>query len=240
MANATIVYSREIEPISPYYHIFDVVIPEVGELCASSFENGVVEIIPPLRLDLREFVPVISGCFAPDSNFISEVIKSFDCSPVTPFIGIKFNFNGIPIMVMEGNADIDSIYKEWQAARMLNHLHLLKMRRYLSPIQQVALQIDASSTVEFKGEKEASDWYTFAIENCTDIIGYAERWVKVMQYLLKKHPTCSISDIAEKASDAADIENVTGFMIWKAVNVLSFCWKYGDELLNWYQKRFGL
>jgi len=59
-----------------------------------------------------------------------------------------------------------------------------------------------------------------------------------MQYLMAKHEGVTVAKIADKASHAADIDGVTGFMYGCAVNVLSQVWKHGEELRKWHNKEY--
>ena len=60
-----------------------------------------------------------------------------------------------------------------------------------------------------------------------------------MQYLMVKHKNVTVSQIANQASQAADIEGITGFMYGCATNILSQVWKHGDELREWHNKKYG-
>lgn len=55
---------------------------------------------------------------------------------------------------------------------------------------------------------------------------------------MAKHEGVTVAQIADKASRAADIDGITGFMYGCAVNVLSQVWKYGEELRRWHNKEY--
>ena len=69
------------------------------------------------------------------------------------------------------------------------------------------------------------------------IFRYAEVWSNAMEEAL----LCGykLEDIANKMSHAADTEGITGNMYAMAVNILTKCWIYGEELRVWHNKEFG-
>lgn len=46
-------------------------------------------------------------------------------------------------------------------------------------------------------------------------------------------------DNADHLSHEANIEDITGFMYGMAVNILSQCWQYGEELRKWHNKEYN-
>lgn len=47
-----------------------------------------------------------------------------------------------------------------------------------------------------------------------------------------------IVENADRLSNEADVEGITGFMYGCAVSILSQCWKYGEELRKWHNKEY--
>lgn len=92
-------------------------------------------------------------------------------------------------------------------------------------------------------EQYYKDW----IDKNTDSYGrgcftYAERWAKMMENLIESstdEPMKVIIDNADRLSREADTEGITGFMYGCAVNILSQCWKYGEELRKWHNKEYN-
>lgn len=92
-------------------------------------------------------------------------------------------------------------------------------------------------------EKEYKDWY----EKNSDPYGracftYAERWAEMLENLIETStddPMKVVVDNADRLSHEADVEGITGFMYGCAVNILSQCWKYGEELRKWHNKEYG-
>lgn len=97
--------------------------------------------------------------------------------------------------------------------------------------------------LQFKDEEARKVWDNFVEVNSKNgysacVVRYAEYWAKFMQYLMAKHEGVTVAKIADKASHAADIDGVTGFMYGCAVNVLSQVWKHGEELRKWHNKEY--
>lgn len=67
------------------------------------------------------------------------------------------------------------------------------------------------------------------------VIAYAERWARLMQ--MEINTGKKLEDIADTASDEADINGITGFMYSYAVRVLVTTWRYGDQLREWHNKQ---
>ena len=78
-------------------------------------------------------------------------------------------------------------------------------------------------------------------KNNTDAYGsvifrYAERWADMMEERIANGE--KIEDIAKELSHKADTEGITGFMYGCAVNILSQCWEYGEQLRKWHNKQY--
>mgnify|MGYP000505794763 FL=1 len=69
------------------------------------------------------------------------------------------------------------------------------------------------------------------------IYEYAEGWAKLMQVEMSKGKL--LKDVAEKTSFEMDFLGITGFMYGASVQVLSQCWKYGEELRKWHNKEYN-
>ena len=49
----------------------------------------------------------------------------------------------------------------------------------------------------------------------------------------------TVAEIADQTSKNCDIDLITGFMYGCAVNALSQCWTYGEELRKWHNNDYG-
>ena len=84
--------------------------------------------------------------------------------------------------------------------------------------------------------KEYNDKNKDAYGNAT--IRYAEKWANLMEKEIESGK--KLIDIADKTSNEADTEGITGFMYGCAVGCLSSCWEYGEELRKWHNKQYGV
>ena len=91
-------------------------------------------------------------------------------------------------------------------------------------------------------EQEYKDWY----EKNSDpysraCFTYAERWAELLEKEIEESDKDTkevMKQYAEKYSHDADIEGITGFMFGMAVQILSLCWEYGEELRKWHNKEY--
>lgn len=91
--------------------------------------------------------------------------------------------------------------------------------------------------MEIKDIKAYEDWKA----NNTDPYGqgifrYAEKWANLMETHINNGE--KLQDIAKETSHKADTEGITGFMYGASVNILSHCWKYGEELRKWHNGEY--
>ena len=92
-------------------------------------------------------------------------------------------------------------------------------------------------------EKEYKEWF----DKNSDPYGracftYAERWAEKLENVIESstdEPMKAVIDNADRLSHEADVEGITGFMYGCAVNILSQCWKYGEELRKWHNKKYN-
>lgn len=68
---------------------------------------------------------------------------------------------------------------------------------------------------------------------------FAEYWARLMQKGISEGK--QVKDIADECSRKADIPcGITGFMYGCAVSILADCWKHGEELRRWHNKKTQL
>ena len=70
------------------------------------------------------------------------------------------------------------------------------------------------------------------------IVDYAQRWARLMQARMAGGQ--ELEDIAQATADEADTDGITGFMYGAAVSTLSKCWKHGDRLNRWHNRKYGV
>ena len=202
--------------------------------------------------------------FDEDSNFEYDLRKAFgDCDSETTLNGIKFDINGVTILVTKENTDKDKIIAEFRAGLEANEEKSrlqweaymktpeyrakrakdLKLQTRKENVEKEVLTVDESSELEFKDDEAKASWEKWVEINSNDdyssgVVTYARRWAKYMQHLMTKHNK-PLHQIANKASHVSDIDGITGFQYGVAVAILSKCWKYGEELRKWHNKEYG-
>lgn len=94
------------------------------------------------------------------------------------------------------------------------------------------VEFECSDDENFRGwEKSNKDGYGGRI------ISYAKEWAMLMQVDMANGK--KLKDIAQQASHEADYDGITGFMYGAAVQMLSQCWKHGEELRKWHNKKYN-
>lgn len=91
--------------------------------------------------------------------------------------------------------------------------------------------------------KNESLWNEYKEKN-TDSYGarcvsFAEEWALLMQGQIPAHASvdaveAKIAEIADKTSDTADYDGITGFMFGAAKSILINCWIHGEQLRKYY------
>lgn len=215
-----------------------------------SFNAGVMVIAPICGCTIHSFAKNVAGCFEEGSNF--NGLKA-----------IEFEFNGAYVSVTAKNADTDKIVQLWNEKMEENSIKherereeymktpkyraerakVLKVEYRRQNVEELVKRSMQTEELQFKDEEAHKTWDNFVEVNSKDgygacVVRYAEYWAKFMQYLMAKHEGVEVAQIADEASQAADLEGVTGFMYGCAVDVLSQVWKYGEELRKWHNKEY--
>lgn len=227
------------------------------------FDNGIVVCEPILGDEITSYYEMIAGCFEKSSNFKEELLKGYGKAENELFHTIKFKFNGVRYFVYSPNFDEETILKqyhdgleriseeyrkeheeymktpEYKAKRAKELRALMRKERVQKEVVQVA------NRTYFKLKDKAAErlWRKIVRINSTDgysraVVEYAKCWAKYMQHLMKKHNK-TVFEVAGNASHLCDLEGITGYMYGCAVNMLSQCWKYGDDLRRWHNKKYG-
>lgn len=232
-----------------------------GHFFVHAFSDGIALIEPLCGTMIEEFAELIAGCFDEESNFQELLQKVF--KERCELKAIVFRFNEVVLTVTELNADADKIYQEWERLCELEHqLYVKKREAYmktweykieharevkdayrLEQVQQKVLNIAQETEIEFKDEEAKKNWDTIVEKNSHDSYGrgiceYATVWIKFMQHLMKRG--CKLENIADNTSSVADMYGMSGFSYGCAVNMIVECWKHGEELRIWHNKRWGI
>jgi hypothetical protein len=89
--------------------------------------------------------------------------------------------------------------------------------------------VDVDAFNEWKA-KNTDDYGTVIFE-------YAVSWAKLMQVEMSQGKT--IPECAEKTSFQLGFLGITGFIYGAAVTILSACWKHGEALKSWHNKKYN-
>jgi hypothetical protein len=68
------------------------------------------------------------------------------------------------------------------------------------------------------------------------VVTYGEAWANLMEDAIGNG--AKLSDVAEKASQEADTDGITGFMYGGAVAALRKFWVHGVELGKWHNRKY--
>lgn len=99
---------------SSYYKFYLKWKRKIRYFYVEDFKDGVVVIRPCGGDVIFDFIRVIVGCFNSESNFAEEVFKAFNDGKKATFTGIKFWFNGVPVLVTREKLDVNQILNEWR------------------------------------------------------------------------------------------------------------------------------
>jgi len=85
-------------------------------------------------------------------------------------------------------------------------------------------------------------WQNYVSKNADGygraIIEYAARWAALMETHIAAGE--ALETFAGATSHEADTEGITGFMYGAAVTTLSECWKHGEALRRWHNKKYQI
>ncbi len=95
------------------------------------------------------------------------------------------------------------------------------------------VELELSDADGWKKSREAnSDGYGAAA------LEYAEYWAKLMQIEIAKGKT--VAECYDHTQKGLGFLGITGFQFGCAVSTLSQCWKHGDELRKYHNKKYGV
>ena len=120
----------------------------------------------------------------------------------------------------------------------------LKIELRKKAVEKDVLVVDESTELQFKDKEVAKKWKQWVRINSEDpydkaVVTFARRWAKYMQHLMEKHNK-TVGEIAHNALHASNIEDISGAMYECAVSALVHCWKYGEELFKWYNRKYDM
>ena len=181
---------------------------------------------------------------------------------------VEFDFNGVTCIV-SSETNLDSLYRDYKNAHLMEWKTVGPncIKEYSEEtkkeLEKRTIESEEKYEAEMKKyrEKEEKKKLSFneKIENevfeCADeklmntyeeknkdpyggrCVSYAKEWARAMQFEMKQGK--KLVEIAESTSHDADYDGITGFMYGAAVNILSKCWKHGEQLRKWHNKEYN-
>lgn len=181
---------------------------------------------------------------------------------------VEFNFNGVACLV-DKKTNLDNLYRDYSNSWTMNwktvgphcvRKYDKKTQAELERLTKIREDKQAKELAEYraKEEKERLDfiekikgielelkdvegWNKIREANSDPYgkcaLDYAEGWAKLMQLEISKGK--SLAECAKETSFELGFLGITGFMYGCAVNILSQCWKHGDELRLWHNKKYN-
>lgn len=255
MANTVRVYYVGVSEHNNSSRIFQLIgFWRIRNIWVDAYEGGFAT-IDPIFCNIYDFAVIVANCFDDESNFAIEVMKAYNCD--TPFVGIKFTFNGITLTVTRENANADKICQEWYTIRGTGFENQMRKDWLETPegqehiakseaarvrgknIRAELFHIDETIEMEFKDKKSKNEWNKME-KNWSNwpsgiaTLEYARHLAKYIQKLIEDGK--AIDEIAEKSSRYCDVTGIFDLQYEYAINLLIQNWKYGEELRKWYDK----
>ncbi len=219
---------------------------------------------PMLGDDIQTYGEFIEGCFEEGSNFKKELLKAYPNVESNELYAIKFSFNGVKFFIIPSNADKNKILGKYYEGLEIDAVeHRIEREKYMKTpqyrakrakelkvitrkkkVREEIAEVEAKTRLRYKDKDAAKNWRKYVRINSDcgyneAIVRYAKRWAKYMQHLMKKYNK-TVFEIADTTYILCDTEGITGHMYGCAVNVLSQCWKHGDDLRRWHNKKYGV
>lgn len=220
------------------------------EVTIEGFEDGLAVIEIPVEVDTvideggiyvraineDEYVSFISGCFGEESNFKEELLRAYECSSDTEFLGFKLRVQEVSCTITEENSSIFKIRESlrlvlltfaqkviYEANREI-YEHSEKIKRLNDILDHTELRFKSyRAEVEYEEHLEGKD---------IDEIGYGEDFATYVQYLVSQG--CNISEaVQETYSLFESIGTIDDGDSQTIQFVCQYC-LYGEEIVKGY------
>lgn len=251
----------------PVLRIWNDFSPCKEEWFIYEFRDGIATFVAYSLNSLETLSELVDGCFEKRSNFKKVLFQALALPSNTLFVGLRIIYKGTIILITpyskgsliesyisaknfpksENFRTVDTLpWIHWQSLGLTRKEFVKKV--YRSHIVQAKIdQVSQSTELLFKNSEEKILWHHLEDllkypENSAlsmSIIPFAKRFATWTQYLMAKcnKPFYDIANYAMKSGYMDSIDFVT---LWRAMEVLSHSWKYGDELSYWFEKRYKL
>lgn len=249
----------------PVFTVWNEFSPYKDKWFVYDFSDGIATIVTYSFNSLKTLGELIEGCFEKKSNFKKVLFKTFDVSPDTPFIGIRFVHNGTIVLITHYNkGDFISAYRTACRFSKSNNYRTIKTlpwiyfgdiglskkefvkKAYRSYVVQTKIhQISENTDLLFKDSEAKALWQH--LEQLLDYpenaglyasaIPFAKRFAKWIQYLYGRcdKPFSYVADIAINSGNMDCIDFAT---FSRAITLLVQSWKFGNELGSWFVNKY--
>lgn len=157
---------------------------------------------------------------------------------------VMFNFNGVSLYATPKRC-LPSMLWDWEVAMSRLEAKYRPQReamlaKYREKDRQKSLLLQgALSTAPSFDVIDAAGWEKCKANNSDPYVGravrYAEEWGRLMQTRIDNGE--KLEDCADELSRLADDDGITGFMYGAAVSILAGCWRHGDALRRWHNRK---
>jgi hypothetical protein len=183
-------------------------------------------------------------------------------------LNVEFEFNGVKCLVDKAT-NTDLLYRDYYNAHTMDWKTVGPdcHQKYETEVQQELEKRERENALETEKKNQEyrlkeetarkslkekiqdhsielkdSEGWNKSVEANSDPYGkasidFARSWAILMQIEIEKGST--VAECAEKTSNEADVDGITGFMYGCAVSLLSQCWEYGEDLRKWHNKEYG-
>lgn len=197
-----------------------------------NLKTGIATIDVPAGTNIYELSNIISDCLNPDSNFESELMKSYKVdSEAIQLNGIKFEYNGTTVLVDKHLSSVNDILYAWRKRKVMS-------RKDKKANISVIDHIDKTTSMKFIDNDGKQEWKNFVKIHSNNsyslaTVNFARRLAKYLQVYISNGNDINHIDYSLISLFNFE-ENLDLPMINYAMTVLSECWLYGKALRNYW------
>lgn len=221
------------------------------EVIIEGFEDGLAVIEIPIDMQAvanegivyikaineTEYISFISGCFREDSNFREELLRAYECSPDTKFLGFKVRVQEVSCTITEENSSIYKI-KESLSNMILTFAKKVidEANKEISEYKKKLRSLDDildHTELRFKDYRSEEEYEEHLKGKDIDEIGYGEDFVTYVQYLVSQR-NCNVSTAVQESYRLFESIGATYDGDFKIIQFICQYCLYGDEIVESY------
>ncbi len=221
------------------------------KIIVEDFEDGLAVIEIPIEaegapeesviyisvIDEDRYEAFISGCFSKESNFREELLKAYECSPDTEFLGFKLKVQEMFCIITEEDSSIFKI-KE-----ILSKMVLIFARKILDETNEQIAEYNEMIKkfndildhiqLKFKSYRAEEEYEKRLNEKNIEEIGYGEDFVTYAQYIISQG-NCDISEAVQETYKTFDYIGDVDYGNLPIIQFICQYCLYGDEIFKSY------